>query len=231
MAKKHTLGTGNRKHFVQRPNTSFTSPQRVRLWRRRAEAVALREQSLSYREIGQRMKCATSVAHELVVSGLSELAPIEQRENVRALELLRLEGLIETYFPAAKKGDVDAAKVYVKLAQEHSRLAGLYPQAGGFTINNHAFAGGNAEASHDAERFGIKVTFHPGPPNPDADDLPRPPTTYEPSRALPPPLELQGRDVPPAPKPAPRATAVAFEPPTDVAYESAFTPRSKHWMR
>ena len=117
----------------------------------------LREQNLSYREISRRMGCKSpTVAHQLVIGALQEMMPLEQKQNVRQMELGRLEKLMQTYFPKARKGDADAAKVYLKLAAEHSKLAGLYPDphgSGGVNVNI-----GN-ETPSDASRFGINIVF------------------------------------------------------------------------
>jgi hypothetical protein len=159
MSKKNSLGLGNREHFVCRPGTSHTSPARVKLWRRRAQAMEYREQHRTYREIGRLMGCRPSVAHDLVVGGMKDLIPIERRETVRQMELSRLEELMRVHFPKAKTGDIERTNVYLKVAAEYSKLAGLYPESGG---NNQQVNINVDNRSEIAEREGIRVLLHPG---------------------------------------------------------------------
>jgi hypothetical protein len=220
MSKKFTVG-GNRKHFVQRPGTCHTSPARVRLWRRRAEAISLREQNLTYREIAKRLGCkSATIAHQLVIGALAEMSPIEQRDTVRQMEISRLGKLMATYFPPAQKGNASAAKVYLKVAAEHSKLCGLYPEGGGLTINNNNVVAGSA-ADH-VSRFGISVKFCKPPPG-HADDVDFPPPPAVP--ALPPPAPLIEHE-PIAPAPDRPASDVVSMP---APFESAFA-RKRHWM-
>jgi|ERR1700720_2912311 hypothetical protein len=99
------------------------------------------------------MGCRAAIAHALVVGALKEMIPIEQKETVRQMELSRLGSWMQTYFPAAKKGDAASAKVYLKVAAEHSKWAGLYADHGSGGVNIAV----NNTVQSNAKHFGIAV--------------------------------------------------------------------------
>jgi hypothetical protein len=118
-----------------------------------------REQHRTYREIGKLMGCRPSVAHALVVAGMTDLIPIERKETVRLLEMSRLERLMAIYFPAAEKGDVVSTGVYLKLSSEYSKLTGLYPaETGGHgpMINNILNVDAHSEGGAANEPLQVK---------------------------------------------------------------------------
>jgi hypothetical protein len=77
------------------------------------------------------------VAHELGVSIVAAKQLIRDahaaimedlRENLdlnRQLDLHRIDGLLQTYYPSAKAGDIDSAAVAIKCLQHRAKLVGL----------------------------------------------------------------------------------------------------------
>jgi hypothetical protein len=136
------------------------------------------------------------------------------------------------YFPEAEKKDAAAAKVYIKLAAEHSKLAGLYPddRQSRVTINNAVVGGGYDEATRRVESKGIAVVFRKPDPSAWIDD---PPPSWPANAPL---LEHEPAPWTPKPKPEPepepprQPTKVIPPEPSTAPFTSAFDPGKKHWM-
>jgi DNA-binding CsgD family transcriptional regulator len=68
------------------PNTCSTSPQRIRIAKRRAEALDLRAIGYSFRQIGERLKISTAQASDDVTQALEEITA-EPAHKLLKLEL------------------------------------------------------------------------------------------------------------------------------------------------
>ena len=146
-----TLGTGNKKHWVQRPSTSHTSPGSIQLQHRRARALELRLAGKPFRAIAKELKCSPQTAFNYIVTIMEKTIPRESAAQLLTLELQRFDTLLETFMPKARRGDKAAAELCLKIEHQRSRLCGLYPQPNTPLIFN---ANPNAESD-----FGIEVTF------------------------------------------------------------------------
>ena len=72
-----TLGTGNRKGAIQRPNTSNTSPATITVQQRRARALEPRLLGRTFRSIAQDLKCSPQTALNYVIDGMRDAVPRE----------------------------------------------------------------------------------------------------------------------------------------------------------
>lgn len=89
-----------------------------------AEAISLRTQGLTYREIAERMGCDTSTAWRRCQRAL-QAAPVEAATEHRSLELLRLEALHAAFWPKALEGSIQAAKLILATMERRAKLLGL----------------------------------------------------------------------------------------------------------
>lgn len=111
---------------------------------KRQQALDLRRQRKSSREIGEIMGISHTYAMRLVNQELTRIAEEtkESAERYRALQTLRLEQLLDAWEEPALTGTNDkAAAVYLRTLDQLSRLYALYPTAeqsaaqSGTTIN------------------------------------------------------------------------------------------------
>jgi hypothetical protein len=161
---------------------SHTSPRKIALMRKMNEALALRAQGLTFRQIARKMHTSTAVAHGRVVRALNAV-PLENARQVLALELQRLDAYLAKYHTDAILGDLHAAELALKISAHRSRLLGIIPTAGQQAqVLIQAQAG---EMQVPAIEF-IVPGF--GPPR-DPVDVPAPEPERRPERLLPPPRE------------------------------------------
>ena len=85
---KQKLGTGNKRAVLQRPGTSYTSPNAIKLQQRRATALDYRLQGHAYHRIAKVLGCHPSTAHDYVVKALTSYKRKPQAQ--RRLGLLEL---------------------------------------------------------------------------------------------------------------------------------------------
>jgi hypothetical protein len=74
---KQKLGTGNKRAVLQRPGTSYTSPNAIKLQQRRAAALDYRLQGHPFWKIGKALNCHPSTAQSYVIRAMKDLALIE----------------------------------------------------------------------------------------------------------------------------------------------------------
>ena len=146
-----TLGTGNKKHWVQRPSTSHTSPGSIQLQHRRARALELRLAGKPFRAIAKELKCSPQTAFNYIVTIMEKTIPRESAAQLLTLELQRYDALLETFMPKARRGDKQAAELVLKIEHERSRLCGLHPRPNTPLIFNATL---NAESDS-----GFELTF------------------------------------------------------------------------
>jgi hypothetical protein len=79
---KQKLGSGNKRAVLQRPATSYTSPNAIKLQQRRAAALDYRLQGHAYHRIAKALGCHPSTAHDYVVKALRDTIPREKAEAV-----------------------------------------------------------------------------------------------------------------------------------------------------
>jgi transposase len=93
--------------------------------------IRLRRQGMKYREIAQRVGISVNYCHTVVRKEMARAA--EATKGIASVMVEeaadRVEGLLNTAYPLALKGDLLAMEKALKLIQELNRLRGLYPAA------------------------------------------------------------------------------------------------------
>ena len=96
---------------------------------RRHQALELRLAGASYRQIAERLAVSLPVAWKHTQAALKQ-ALQEPAQEVRQLELLRLERLHMAHWPQALGGSGDATDRVLKIMDRRARLLGLDQVAG-----------------------------------------------------------------------------------------------------
>jgi cell fate regulator YaaT (PSP1 superfamily) len=95
---------------------------------RRAEAIDLRVQGFSYREIGKRLNVSAQTAYNDVQAELSEVreeAAENAKQNLR-LDLQRIDIAIQLAIKKVQEGELAAIDRLVKLTDQRAKLLRLY---------------------------------------------------------------------------------------------------------
>ncbi|GJI97019.1 hypothetical protein RugamoR57_37370 [Duganella caerulea] len=94
---------------------------------RRLQALELRKTGMSFQAIGDRLAISKEAAWQLVDGALTDYRAVvrEAADEVRELELLRLDELTQTFRTLALTGDTAAATTYLKTMERRARLLGL----------------------------------------------------------------------------------------------------------
>jgi DNA-binding CsgD family transcriptional regulator len=153
---KQKLGTGNKRAVLQRPGTSYTAPEAIKLRQRRSAALDYRLQGHSYHRIAKAMNCHPSTVHDYVVRAMKDIIPREKAEAVLEMELERLNAMQAAIYSSAVAGDVSKIDCCLRIIHQRARLLGLYPDKprSGVTMS----FGGGADIPN-AEDTGINVVF------------------------------------------------------------------------
>ncbi len=102
-----------------------TTPRVVALTQKAAQALALRKAGATYDEIAVRVGYSgKSNAYRAVSSALRRMLQ-EPAEDVRKLELARVDQLMLAIWPKATSGDLQALDRVLKLLERRARLLGL----------------------------------------------------------------------------------------------------------
>lgn len=91
---------------------------------RRQQALDLRLAGATYRQIGERLGVSTPIAWKHTQAALQQ-APHEPAQEVREIELARLDRLHMAHWPQALGGNVEATDRVLKLMDRRVRLLGL----------------------------------------------------------------------------------------------------------
>lgn len=94
---------------------------------RQLQALELRKQGLTYRDIGDKLSISYQQAHNDVNAELKRLATLtlESAEGLRQLELERLDMLIKGLEPMARVGNPRAVTAYLRVMERRAKLLGL----------------------------------------------------------------------------------------------------------
>jgi hypothetical protein len=153
---KQKLGTGNKRAVLQRPATSYTSPNAIKLQQRRAAALEYRLQGHAYHRIAKALSCHPSTAHDYVVKAMRDMIPAETAQEVLRMELQRLDAMQSAVFADAANGDTAAIEITLRIMAHRDKLLGLTgEEKGGKGVHINIAEGPNAEDT------GIQVTFVP----------------------------------------------------------------------
>lgn len=94
---------------------------------RHIQALELAKKGKSYRVIGAELDISHEQARQDVIKALAELKAIEgdTADELRLLEMARLDAIQAAYWDKAIKGNTGAAYLVVKLSESRRKLAGL----------------------------------------------------------------------------------------------------------
>ena len=103
------------------------SPGRRLTAEEREEAVRLRLAGLSYAQIGDRLGVTRQAAFAYVSSSLADLraATAEAAEDVREMELARLDAMLVPMLEAAEAGQQTAVDRVLRIQERRAKLLGL----------------------------------------------------------------------------------------------------------
>ena len=115
--KKHRRGA----------NVNTTSKAKARSQDRGEVALQHRIKGLSYSKIAAKMNISKSQAHTLVVKALTESSSrlAKSADDLRDLELERLDGLLEGIWAKAKKGSPQHSAQALRIMEQRQKLTGI----------------------------------------------------------------------------------------------------------
>jgi hypothetical protein len=101
------------------------SPRRIEAAERRARALELRKAGATYDQIATQLGFANrGGAYRAVATALKEITA-EPAEEVRALELERLDAMLLGLWPQARKGSNGAVDRVLRIMERRAKLLGL----------------------------------------------------------------------------------------------------------
>jgi hypothetical protein len=108
------------------PKPRETSAQRLKRIQRLQDILSMRLAGSSLFAIGQAQtpKISATRVYEIIVQALTEF-PSEQVDEVRQLELLRLDELTDALYAKALDGDIAVVDRVLHIMQRRSRLMGV----------------------------------------------------------------------------------------------------------
>jgi hypothetical protein len=103
----------------------------------RVRALELRKQGLTYQAIARYLQVGVGSAHRYVARALADLKKLEtaEAEDLRRLELERLDWLLRKLRPRLNQGEPAAVNSAIRISERRARLLGLdlQPDFGGTT--------------------------------------------------------------------------------------------------
>lgn len=104
-----------------------TKPSKITADERRLKAFELRKQGLTLRQIAVKLKVSHVCVHQYLSEALKELVKEQAQliEEIRALELERLDMMLQGLMPKAKKGNTFAIDRVLKIMQRRSKYLNL----------------------------------------------------------------------------------------------------------
>lgn len=121
--------TGRKNPKVQQRNglkartSKADTPEQIA--ERRAQAFELRKAGVGYRQIAERTGVSLQVAHNDVRVVLESLTNVEDVEDMRQLELERLDRLRMGLWARATSGDLPSIETFLRVSARAAKLAGL----------------------------------------------------------------------------------------------------------
>jgi|SRR5579859_2859004 len=100
------------------------APRRIAIVERRRKALDLRKAGASFPDISRQLGCSVSTAYRMVEWSLQKTLQ-EPADEVRKLELERLDRLLLALWPDAVNGDKDAIDRVLKIQARRAALLGL----------------------------------------------------------------------------------------------------------
>jgi hypothetical protein len=114
-------------HWSLSMSESSTSGDIVTGATHRLQALRLRKEVYTYDAIGTRLGISRQRAHQLVTEELHKLREeaSEVAEDVRQLELERLDAMVRILAPKVKRADLGAIQTVLKIMERRAKLLGL----------------------------------------------------------------------------------------------------------
>src|SRR5215211_7434864 len=110
---------------MPRVSGNNVSGKRLAAAERQAKALALRKGGVTYEQIADAVGYASaSGAHKAVLSALRRMVA-EPAEELRQLELTRLDALLVALWPAASRGTLGAVDRVLKVMERRAAYLGL----------------------------------------------------------------------------------------------------------
>lgn len=108
-------------------NTRGQAARRITAAERAREALILRRSGLTYELISQSLGISRAHAHRIVVAELRKLAAetAAEADALRALEVERLDRLLQGLWARAQQGELEAVDRALKIAARRASLLGL----------------------------------------------------------------------------------------------------------
>ena len=106
---------------------SKASAKRLKGAENRGRALELRKSGASYRQIGEALGISLQRAHQLIMNELDRLSQLRlgTADELRRLELERLEMIALAIVSQVKKGDIKAGHLWLKTCESRRKLLGL----------------------------------------------------------------------------------------------------------
>lgn len=110
-----------------RGSNQVTRPDQLIVAERRRKAFALRKGGASYQEIADALGVSVSTANAYVVDVLKQLKSEvqEEAEDIKALEMMRLDQMWMALEGQIRKGDIKAIDKGIKIMERRSKFLGL----------------------------------------------------------------------------------------------------------
>lgn len=122
----HTMDSGMPKRKGRPPRRS-TDPRSVECIEWHLKAVEMRTRGHTYAQISDALKMSQSAVHKAVSTYLRQTREIavEHAEEIRRIELDRIDRMLASVSPQAESGDIAAIGICLKLQERRSKLLGL----------------------------------------------------------------------------------------------------------
>ena len=123
-------------------------------------ALRLRASGLTYEAIGEELGVCQQTANRYVLEALAKLRAEagEAAQEVRELESMRLDRLLNAVWPQAEAGDIKAIETVLKLMERRAKLRGLDQPERSMTVT---VTSSREELEAEAARLGIPITQPP----------------------------------------------------------------------
>lgn len=135
-------GKPKKKRGKRTTKNSTTSPREIERAQKVSDALAYRKQGFSFEVIAETMGFKSpSAAYDLVIEGITALKT-ENAEQVKQLELERLNDMLTGLMPRVLTGDERAIDSMLRVMQFRARLLGLEAPIKVDGKHEHSGAGG-----------------------------------------------------------------------------------------
>lgn len=110
---------------MAKPGSNETSPQRIHAWERQREALELRKTGMSFQLIADKLGYATAQGAYAAVKVALQKTLREPAEELRTMELERLDALLTATWLAAERGVPQAVDRVLKIMERRAAYLGL----------------------------------------------------------------------------------------------------------